>query len=137
MLENQFGGRSNWKSYALGGPTMAIDKAAKAYFAAIPEDRKPAVDMLHKLVVDLFPEAEITMGYRMPTYRVGEGWVALANQKSYVSLYTCGYHHIADFKIKHPKIKTGKGCINFKNADEIPLKDLKEVVKHAISHPKG
>ncbi|MDA0708910.1 MAG: DUF1801 domain-containing protein [bacterium] len=116
---------------------MAIDKVVDAYFAAIPEDRRPMVEMLHKLIVGLFPEVEVSMGYRMPTYRVGDGWVAIANQKNYVSLYTCGYHHIVDFKTKHPKIKTGKGCINFKNATEIPLKDLEDVVKHAINHPKG
>ena len=73
----------------------------------------------------------------MPTYQVGDGWVALANQKNYVSLYTCGYHHIAAFREKHPKIKTGKACINFRPGDELPLQDLKAVVKHAITHPKG
>jgi len=76
------------------------------------------------------------MLYKMPTYQVDDGWVAIANQKRYVSLYTCGYHHIADFKAKHPQIKTGKGCINFRQKDELPLDDLKAVVTHAIMHPK-
>jgi len=39
---------------------------------------------------------------------VGDGWVAIANQKHYVSLYTCGYHHIERFKQRCPRIKTGK-----------------------------
>lgn len=75
--------------------------------------------------------------YRMPTYQYGEGWVAIANQKNYISLYTCGYHHIESFKQKHPGIKTGKGCINFKDKDSLPIQDLKAVVRHAINHPKG
>jgi len=76
------------------------------------------------------------MKYNMPTYRPGDGRVAIANQKSYVSLYTCGYHHIAKFKEKHPEINTGKGCINFTEKDELPLNDIGLVVQHAIEHPK-
>jgi uncharacterized protein YdhG (YjbR/CyaY superfamily) len=91
---------------------------------------------LHSLIVELFPDAKIDMQYRMPTYRLGDGWVAIASQKRYVSLYTCGYHHIADFKKRHPEIKTGKGCINFRPPDRLPLRDLKPVIRHAILHPK-
>ena len=72
----------------------------------------------------------------MPTYRAKDGWVALANQKNYVSLYTCGSHHLVEFKKKHPDIKTGKGCINFKETDPIPVAAMKKVITHAIEHPK-
>ena len=64
-----------------------------------------------------------------------DGWVAIANQKHYVSLYTCGYHHIEDFKNAYPKVRTGKGCINFREKDELPLDALADVVRHAIEHP--
>ena len=114
-----------------------MDKAVEAYLALVPNDRKLIVDTLHKLIVGLYPKASVDMRYKMPTYQVGDGWVALANQKNYVSLYTCGYHHIATFKEKHPNIKTGKGCINLRPGDQLPLQDLKAVVKHAITHPKG
>lgn len=75
------------------------------------------------------------MKFRMPTYTVGAGWVALANQKNYISLYTCGYHHIEGFKVKHPEIKTGKGCINFRDKDELPINDICEVIQHAVQNP--
>lgn len=114
-----------------------MDKAVKAYLASVPKDRKQTVDTLHNLIIGLFPKARVDMKYKMPTYQFGDGWAALANQKNYVSLYTCGYHHIAAFKEKHPEIKTGKGCINFKPGDQLPHQDLKAVVKHAITHSKG
>jgi len=114
-----------------------MDKAIEAYFASVPEVRKQIVNALHNLIVGLYPKASVDMRYKMPTYLFGDGWVALANQKHYVSLYTCGYHHIAEFKEKHPKIKAGKGCINFMPGDQLPLQDLKAVVKHAITQPKG
>lgn len=114
-----------------------MDKAVEAYLASVPNDPKPIVDTLHKLIVGLYPKPRIDMRYKMPTYQIGNGWVALANQKNYVSLYTCGYHYIVAFKEKHPKYKTGKGCINFKPGDQLPLQDLRAVVKHAITQPKG
>ena len=108
----------------------------KQYFSKVPESRRRRLELLHELIIQLFPDIVVNMQYKMPTYRVGDGWVAVANQKNYISLYTCGYHHIEEFKTKHPKIKTGKGCINFKDSDDLPLEDLKAVVTHAINHPK-
>ena len=108
----------------------------KNYIKSVPTERSERFNTLHSLIIELYPAAVVDMSYKMPTYKVGEGWVALANQKNYISLYTCGYHHIESFKEKHQKIKTGKGCINFKDKDELPIMDIKQVIKHAIEHPK-
>ncbi len=113
-----------------------MNKQVKQYFDSVPEPRRRLVDELHRAITGLYPQVEIDMKYKMPTYRIGDAWVALANQKHYVSLYTCGYHHIALFKAKHPEIKTGKGCINFKVGAPLPIDDIQQVVKHAIEHPK-
>lgn len=114
-----------------------MDKDVAAYFDAIPASRRAHVDALHAAILDCFPQAIIDMRYRMPTYSDGEGWVALANQKHYVSLYTCSAAHLAHFRHRHPAVKTGKGCINFREKDAIPLDDVKAVVSHAMRHPKG
>jgi hypothetical protein len=96
---------------------------------------KGATFRLHDLIIGLYPGALVDMQYKMPTYHHGEGWVALANQKHYVSLYTCGAYHLARFKEQHPDIRTGKGCINFKVSDKLPLPGLKQVIQHAMEHP--
>lgn len=107
------------------------------YFAAIPENRKARIRELHELIINLYPDAFVDLKYKMPTYQVGEGWVALANQKNYISLYTCGYHHIEAFRKNNPEVKTGKGCINFRDKDDFAIPDIKAVIRHAIDHPKG
>lgn len=109
----------------------------KAYLDSVPESRAAHVHALHELILELFPDAVVDMRYKMPTYQVGDGWVAVANQKSYVSLYTCGAAHLAAFKEKHPQYRTGKGCINFRERDTLPLPALRAVIRHAIRHPKG
>ena len=108
----------------------------EAYFASVSGERRARLDSLHNLITSLYPDATVDLQYKMPTYHAGEGWVAIANQKNYVSLYTCGEHHLAKFKAKHPEIKTGKGCINFRPKDTLPLSDIEQVVKHAMDHPK-
>lgn len=114
-----------------------MDKAVEQYFEAVSEQRKDRLNSLHQLITSLFPQATVDMKYKMPTYQYDDGWVAIANQKNYISLYTCGYHHIEGFKKSYPQIKTGKGCINFGDEDELPLAEIETVVKHAINHPKS
>ena len=113
------------------------DPAVDAYIQAIPAQRAERFARLHELILSLYPEAEVDMRYRMPSYRLGDGWVALANQKHYLSLYTCASAHIAEFKASHSDIKTGKGCINFRDRDPLPLEDITKVVRHAIERGKG
>ena len=115
--------------------TRRMDTGVENYFRAIPPGRRERLATLQSVILRLYPEAIADMKYKMPTYSVGEGWVALANQKNYISLYTCGYYHIESFKIKHPDIKTGKGCINFRDRDSLPIEDIQRVIQHAIEDP--
>ncbi len=116
--------------------TKVVSEEVRQYLDGVPEDRKPLVEKLHRLIVELYPQVDIDLSYRMPTYRAKEGWVAIANQQRYVSLYTCGAQHIADFKQQYPSIRTGKGCINLSRKDPVPLEALSQVIIHAIEHPK-
>ena len=114
-----------------------MNKDVKAYFDAAPPQWREHLQVLHDAVVDCFPEASIDLRYKMPTYTWGDGWVAIAVQKNYVSLYTCAASHLEEFKASHPGYKTGKGCINFRRGDEIPVEGVKQVVRHAMEHPAG
>jgi hypothetical protein len=108
----------------------------KLFFDAVPPERRPLFDRLHALILSLYPQADIVLSYGVPTYRVKPGWVALGYRKGYVSIYTNGPHHLAEFKAKCPGVKTGMGCINLKLDEKVPLAALKQVIKHAIEHPK-
>jgi hypothetical protein len=79
--------------------------------------------------VDNVPELR---RYRMPTFESANGWVAVANQKRYLSLDTCSPEHRVDFRRRHPRMKCGKGCINFRDRDAIRCDDLESVVRTAM-----
>ena len=114
-----------------------MNKDVSQYFDAVPESRKPHIDALHAAIMECFPQATVDMKYKMPTYNYADGWVAIANQKNYVSLYTCSAEHLAAFKKNHPDSQTGKGCIKVREKDAIPVDAVKGVIRHAIQRPKG
>jgi uncharacterized protein YdhG (YjbR/CyaY superfamily) len=108
----------------------------EAYIESIPRQRYSRFMSIHELIMQLYPDAAVDMSYRMPTYRIGGSWVAFANQTQYISLYTCSASHLESYKQKYPQQKTGKGCINFRDSDEIHYDDLERVIRHAINNAK-
>jgi hypothetical protein len=52
------------------------------YIQSIPDHRLGRFLSIHDLILKTYPDASVDMSYKMPTYRVGNGWVALANQKT-------------------------------------------------------
>ena len=106
----------------------------EVYLASIPAPRRVRFDSIRALIHETYPDAVESMRYRMPTFEYRSGWIALANQKHCISVYTCMAAHIAGFKKRHPAIKTGTGCINFHDRDEIPLPELRQVIENALEY---
>mgnify|MGYP001128724727 CR=1 FL=1 len=102
----------------------------------IPTDRRPLFDMLQSTILRLYPNAVVTLWYRVPTYRSASGWVALGYWKGGISLYTNGAHNIAAFKVEQPHIKTGTGSINFKVNEPLPTESVERVIRHAMEGMK-
>jgi uncharacterized protein YdhG (YjbR/CyaY superfamily) len=111
---------------------MTIDE----YMAKVPAGRRGRMEEIMGSIRSWFPDARISMRYKMPTFEVGDKWVAVANQKSYISLYTCSEEHIAPYAEKHPAVRRGKGCLNFRDREVIYFKDLREVVTSALKGEK-
>jgi uncharacterized protein YdhG (YjbR/CyaY superfamily) len=115
----------------------SMDEGVRKYIDAIPAEQKPLFDRLQSLILELYPDAEIVISYQIPTYKAEGGRVSLGLWKDGVSLYTTDPQHIENFKTKHPTIKTGKASLNLSLTDELPEKDILEVVKRAIQPPSA
>lgn len=102
------------------------------YLDCIPQNRKERFSLVFNAIIKEFPKADISMTYKMPTFKLNDNWLALGNQKNYISLYTCCLEHILCFKNKYPNIKTGKGCINLKDKDTFDINDLIIVAKNSL-----
>lgn len=106
------------------------------YMEKVPLDRRERILEIIGHIKRWCREATVTMRYKMPTIEKDGNWVAVANQKNYISVYTCSPEHIAPYIEKHQDTRHGKGCLNFRDTDEIRYDDLKTVVSSALNRDK-
>ena len=103
------------------------------YIADLPPTRRERASALHQMVTQLFPRADVTMRCKIPTYHWRGNVLAWANKKSYFSVYTRSRARIASFSSQYPSIRSGVGCLNFRDRDEFPLADIERVVINALA----
>ncbi len=100
----------------------------------LPPDRKAEVEKVWNVIRENMPSGyseEIDNKYL--SFKTGKDWyVALANQKNYISLHLLPIYIYPELKAKfdaaNKKLKSGKGCINFKNAEDLPLAVIAEII---------
>ena len=125
-------------------PTTA--STPKQYIDALPDDRKNAIATLDRLIRKAAPKLKPCMmgrmiGYGPYRYRYASGRegnsavVALAAQKNYISLYICSCDeqgYLAEqYRKQLPKADIGKSCVRFKKLEDVDLKTIEQMVKHA------
>ena len=108
-------------------------QAIARYVAQVPEARRERALALHGLILSLFPQAAVSLGHRMPTYRLGGEFVAWASTQRHLALYTCSAERVAGFRARHPEVAAGRGCLRFLDSQRLPLADLAQVVKNALA----
>ena len=106
----------------------------KDYLASLPLERREAIESVWQTVRENIPKGfteEISPKFL--TFKADDEWfIALANQKNYISLYLCSIYIFPELKAKldnsGKKLKCGKSCINFKHAEDLPLETIAEIV---------
>ena len=106
----------------------------KVYLASLPPERRDAVESVWQIVRENIPKGfteEISPKFL--TFKADDDWfIALANQKNYISLYLCSIYIFPELKAKldnsGKKLKCGKSCINFKHAEDLPLETIAEII---------
>lgn len=110
---------------------MTVDQ----YFKSVPEERIHDMSAVRKLVRSVFPNAEETMLYKMPTYFLnGEMIVSLASQKNYMALYVCGVDVKKVFEQELKAYNCGKSCIRFPKLKPDSLATFEKVLIYIRDH---
>lgn len=100
----------------------------------LPEDRRAEIARIWDIVRHNLGSGFVEeIGAKYLTVKAESEWyVALANQKNYISLHLIPIYVFPELREKlyasGKKIKGGKGCINFLRADDLPLDVLGEIV---------
>lgn len=130
-------------------------KASKAstvseYKKQVPENRKDLFMKLDSAIKEAAPDlkpyfASNMLGYGKFKYTNYKkeviDWpiIALANQKSYISVYVCAVVDGEYLAEKHQeelgKVSVGRSCIRIKKEEDINIPALKKLIKQAAKHP--
>jgi Domain of unknown function (DU1801) len=114
----------------VGEQTLSYQK----YLNALPPERRSEIERVWAVVRESMPEGyREEIGPKFISFKAGEDWyVALANQKNYISLYLIPIYLFPELKDKLDsagrKLNCGKSCINFERAEQLPLEAIGEII---------
>lgn len=101
----------------------AVDPAVQDYIDAIPEERRPLFDRLHRLILEIHPDATVRVAYKMPTYDVGERSLHVASWSHGLSIYGWEIGRDDGFAARHPDLDTGKGTLKLRTKAMATIED--------------
>ena len=131
-------------------PRKTSSATASEFLAALPEDRRAAVDRVRSVIRRHLPKgyeevvSKNMLVYQVPferysdTYNGQPLWyAALASEKSYLSLHlmpiygdkTLAQRLDDGFRAAGKKLNVGKACIRFAKADDLALDVIGEIVE--------
>lgn len=124
----------------------------KDYIDQLPEERKEVISKLRKAIIGNLPEGFIEtvtygmIGYVIPHSLYPKGYhcdpkmplpfMNIASQKNHIAIYHMGIYgskELLDWFVNEynkdykNKLDMGKGCIRFKNIDQVPYKLIGEL----------
>jgi uncharacterized protein YdhG (YjbR/CyaY superfamily) len=112
-----------------------MDDAVRDYIDAIPSEHRPLFDRLHRLILEVHPDASVVISYQIPTYKVGRNRLYVGVWKHGVSIYGWAESRDAGFTGRHPELITGKGTIRLRPdaAAGIPDDEFRDLACAALA----
>jgi len=100
------------------------------YINNFPKDVQKILLNLRKLVKDIVPNAEETISYQMPTFKLnGKNFIHFAAFKNHVGFYPIP-SGIAAFEKELAPYGKGKGSVRFSLDKPIPYELIKKIVDY-------
>lgn len=104
-------------------------KTVRQYIAAAPKEHRPALRTIRALIREHLPHATEQMGPNgFAIYTAGEEarWLAgFACPKKGPMLYIMNSKLLDEFADELGKLRTGKSCIEWREAESFPIESLK------------
>jgi uncharacterized protein YdhG (YjbR/CyaY superfamily) len=118
---------------------MVQSKAADVdgYFAEVPVERREALGRLRELCRAELPGHTEKMAYGMPAYErpSGEGEIAFASQKQYISFYVLRTDVRKAFEERLATQDMGKGCLRFRKPEQIDFDLVRDLLRATAQDP--
>lgn len=114
-----------------------MDDAVREYIDAVDPAHRPLFDRIHGLVLEVAPDADVLLSYKMPTYKVGRRRFYLAAWQHGVSFYGWQEGGDAGFTARHPDLRSGRGTIRLRPEDAaaIPDDEFRDLIRATLAPP--
>lgn len=101
------------------------------YIAAFPEDTQKLLQQIRETIKKAAPQAEETISYAMPTFKLNGNLVHFAAYKNHIGFYPVP-SGIDAFKEELSVFKGAKGSVQFPIDQPMPLKLIADIVKYRV-----
>ena len=111
-----------------------MDDAVREYIDTIAPEHRPLFDRIHRLILEVQPDAAVVLSYQIPTYKVDRRRLHVGVWKHGVSIYGWQQGRDAGFTARHPELRTSKGTIQLAPAAAAGIADdeLRDLVRAAL-----
>jgi uncharacterized protein YdhG (YjbR/CyaY superfamily) len=100
-----------------------MDEAVGDFIDGIKADQRPLFDRVHRLIMEVRPEVEMVLSYKMPTYVSGERRLHVGVWKHGLSFYGWERGRDAALVARHPALDNGKGTLRLPVGDAAHISD--------------
>lgn len=101
------------------------------YIATFPASTQKLLEQIRRTIKKAAPEAEETISYNMPAYKLNGPLVYFAGYKNHIGFYATPTGHSA-FKKELSNYKEGKGSVQFPIDQPLPLDLIRRIVKFRV-----
>ncbi len=98
------------------------------YISSFPEDIQAILEKLRETIRETVPDAEETISYQMPAFKLGKVLVYFAAYKNHIGFYPTP-SGIEAFKTELSGYETSKGAIRFPIDKPLPYDLVKKIVE--------
>ncbi|MCU0413712.1 MAG: DUF1801 domain-containing protein [Ignavibacteriaceae bacterium] len=111
-------------------------KSVDEYISTFPKDTRKILEQVRQTIKNSAPEAEETINYQIPTFKLSGNLVHFAAFKNHIGFYPTSSGQKA-FEKELSVYKSGKGSIQFPIDKPLPLALIKKIVKYRIKENLG
>lgn len=107
------------------------------YFAAVPADRRTALERLRRLIREAAPDATETMAYGMPSFRLDGRWLLGYSATKRGCSFYAGAAPTQTYADELAGYRLWKGTINFPVDRPLPDDLVTKLVKARVAEYRG
>lgn len=110
---------------------MKKNRTIDSYIASFPPEVAKKLQLFRKAIQIAAPQAEETISYQMPTFKLNGNLVHFAAFKKHIGFYPVPTA-IRAFKKELSKYQTSKGGVQFPLEKPLPIALIRRIVKYRV-----